>query len=287
MLRSVRSRVQIRLYHQHFESRTLQQYLKDPIKLLVLPVKEKDVFVYYKHGDDLMNRQSRIIRSEKWIIDKSLKLWSKLENSSKSYNKKIVLYITKLLDTVPWSEDSLISVPNESSLLKRLKDDGDRITLKEYQQSSELTKSHLLPLHIYYPIDGPSIPTSQLIKSLRELSENGLAYHKKHMIYCALGLPLTIPLVLLPVVPNVPGFYLMYRLYCNFKAFLGARHLQKIVNEEASDIFFYSVPTVMSEGDNGLTEEKLPIVLDQLEVQEIENKLKKAIRQSHGSVKED
>lgn len=76
MLRSVRSRVQIRLYHQHFESRTLQQYLKDPIKLLVLPVKEKDVFVYYKHGDDLVNRQSRIIRSEKWICESAIYLLS-------------------------------------------------------------------------------------------------------------------------------------------------------------------------------------------------------------------
>lgn len=267
-----------RLYHT-FQSRTLQQYLKDPIKLLVLPIRNNKQFVYYKHGDDLLNQKSLLIRCERWTVEKSLKIWNKMRESDKSYNKKLVLYINKLLDTVSWTEDSLASVPNESALLKRLRDSDDKITLTEYNKNAELGKEHLLPLHIYYPIQGNN-DASKIIDSLRRLSNHGLTYHKRQIIYCLLGLPLTIPLILLPVIPNVPGFYLTYRIYCNYKAYLGAKHLQRIVNEETSELSFFELPTVMEREE--LTKEQLPIILDQLEVQELESKLLKAIRQESG-----
>lgn len=271
-----------RLYHT-FEARTLQQYLKDPIKLLVIPIRNNKQFLYYKHGDDLLNQRSWLIKSEKWTVDKSLKLWEKLKVSEKSYNKKIVLYINKLLDTVSWTEDSLASVPNESALLKRLKDSDNRITLAEYNKNTALDKKHLLPLHIYYPIQQED-NTSKLVDSLKRLSNHGLVYHKRQMLYCLLGLPLTIPLILLPLIPNVPGFYLTYRIYRNYKAYLGAKHLAKIVDEESSELSFFNLQTVMDKPL--LTEEQLPIILDQLEVQELEPKLLKAIRQENAKAKQ-
>lgn len=263
----------MRLYHT-FASRSLQQYLRDPVKLLVIPIRNSKQFVYYKHGEDLLN-QSLLVRCEKWTVDKSLAFWDKLRHSDKNYNKKVVEYVQKLLDTVSWTEDSLASVPNESAVLKRLRDNDGRITLAEYEKSTALGKQHLLPLHIYSPVQ--NCPAERVIDSLRALSAEGLVYHKRQIMYCLLGLPLTIPLVLLPLIPNVPGFYLAYRIYRNYKAYLGAKHLAKIINEETSEISFFNVPTVMDK--ELLTEEQLPIVLDQLEVQELEPRLRKAIRQ--------
>lgn len=37
-------------------------------------------------------------------------------------------------------------------------------------------------------------------------------------------MPLTIPVALVPLVPNVPGFYLLYRVYCHMKVMASVKH---------------------------------------------------------------
>lgn len=44
------------------------------------------------------------------------------------------------------------------------------------------------------------------------------------MVQYLLLLPLTLPLAILPIMPNVPGFYLMYRAWCSYQALEGAKH---------------------------------------------------------------
>ncbi|QHS72061.1 Mrx19p SPAR_D00600 [Saccharomyces paradoxus] len=295
----------LRAYSTKLEKASLQKYLRDPVKVTVIPITDKESFVYYKHSDNLFNSQSRILKTEKWIVEKSVKLWRKLKKSPKSYNKKIVSMVQSLLNSTPWSENSLLTIPSESYILKRIKGETDkaqeiRLTLKDYTVKAE--KVDTQPLHVYYP-SGISNP-EDCLKQMKKLYQEGLAYHKKWTLYCLLGLPLTIPLILIPLIPNVPGFYLSYRAYVNIKAYLGAKHLKSLLESSKQTLEFRellgyaevykrgnsSCTRGIQEGSNGapellLNKKTLPLILDFLKVHELEGDLNKVILQkskSHG-----
>lgn len=288
-----------RAYSTKPEKVTLQKYLNDPVKVTVIPISNKDSFVYYKHTESLFNSQSRILKTEKWIVEKSAKLWGKLKKSPKSYNKKIVSMVQSLLNSTPWSENSLLTIPSESYILKRIKGETDkaqeiRLTLKDYTVKAHQVDTQ--PLHIYYPaeISNPG----ECLKQMKKLYQDGLAYHKKWTLYCILGLPLTIPLILIPLIPNVPGFYLSYRAYINIKAYLGAKHLKSLLENTNQQLEFKELqgysdvykrgnsshPQGTQEGPKDspkllLNKQTLPLILDFLKVHELESDLNKVILQ--------
>ncbi|CAI4057201.1 Mrx19p SKDI_04G0630 [Saccharomyces kudriavzevii IFO 1802] len=289
----------IRVYSTKLEKVSPQKYLHDPVKLIVIPISDRESFIYYKHTDNLFNTQSKILKTEKWIVEKSKKLWRKLKMSPKSYNKKIVSMIQSLLNSTPWSENSLLTIPSESYILKRIKGETDkaqeiRLTLKDYTVKAK--KVDTQPLHIYYPseISNPD----KCLKQMRKLYQDGLIYHKRWTLYCILGLPLTIPLILIPLIPNVPGFYLSYRAYVNIKAYLGAKHLKSLLenpnqNLEFRDLLGYaevykrgnsSHSSGSQEGSKDapkllLNKKTLPLILDFLKIHELESDLNKVIFQ--------
>ncbi|CAI4313214.1 BDH_1b_G0007140.mRNA.1.CDS.1 [Saccharomyces cerevisiae] len=293
----------MRAYSTKLEKASLQKYLHDPVKVTVIPITDKESFIYYKHTDNLFNSQSRILKAEKWIVEKAAKLWRKLKKSPKSYNKKIVSMVQSLLNSTPWSENSLLTIPSESYILKRIKGEKDktqeiRLTLKDYTVKAEQVDTQ--PLHVYYP-PGISSP-DECLRQMKKLYQEGLIYHKKWTLYCLLGLPLTIPLILIPLIPNVPGFYLSYRAYVNIKAYLGAKHLKSLLESSKQNLEFRELlgyTEVYKRGTSSRTQgnqkeskgapelllnkKTLPLILDFLEVHELESDLNKVILQESKS----
>lgn len=278
----------------------VKDYLAEKAKLIVIPVTTKKIFIYYKHTNDLLNENSRLIRLERWINKKSATLWEKMSTSPKTLNKKIVSWVNPLLNNTPWTENSLKTIPGENYILKRVSNedkDGKlteaKLTLKQYLTSSNPFKTR--PLPVYYP--SKSLTQEAVLSEFKTFYQNGLQYHKKHTWLCLLGLPLTIPVILVPLIPNVPGFYLTYRAYCNFKAFLGAKHLQTIMEKKSprllfkdvegySDILNGYIAATTEKGQPHEQVEKLLLnndlvarIIDHLEIHEIESDLKKAVRQ--------
>lgn len=85
------------------------------------------------------------------------------------------------------------------------------------------------------PLIHPKFQKPQLVlDQLRELGEVNRPTHLKYSIACLIGVPLTLPFALVPVVPNVPGFYLAYRAYCHIKALLGVKHLDYLLENDTT-----------------------------------------------------
>ncbi|QLG74267.1 hypothetical protein HG535_0G01510 [Zygotorulaspora mrakii] len=275
---------------------SVKEYLKEPAKLIAIPVTNKRIYIYHKHTSDILNDSSRIIRFERWINKKSARIWDKLNQSPKSYNKKIVSYVNRLLDNTPWTENSLKSIPGENYILKRVTTSSDKeshLTLAQFARSQTPLTSK--PLSVYYP--SKSMTRDSVLLELRKLCIAGMKYHKKQLWLCLLGLPLTLPVVLVPLIPNVPGFYLTYRAYSNFKALLGARHLQTILDDQTPPLTFRDVKgyseivsesnTITDSEDQAsnskerliLNERLMSRIVDVLEIQELKSDLEKVIRQ--------
>ena len=65
---------------------------------------------------------------------------------------------------------------------------------------------------------------------LRRMSAERQSLHKKRMWYSIAALPLTIPVGLLPIIPNIPFFYLVFRAYSHYRALAGSNHLTHLLN---------------------------------------------------------
>lgn len=103
-----------------------------------------------------------------------------------------------------------------------------------YLQSEIDSKNikQLKPIPFYYPnFQNPN----DLLHQLHHFRDNAYSKHYKYAWLCAIGLPLSLPVALIPVVPNVPGFYLAYRLYCHIKALQGVNHLNYLLESENNE----------------------------------------------------
>ena len=69
----------IRCYATKIPSVTVQQFLRDPVKIIVIPVTNNKVFIYHKHTADLLNEDSSVIRLERWVTKKAADIWGKFE----------------------------------------------------------------------------------------------------------------------------------------------------------------------------------------------------------------
>lgn len=270
-----------------------EQYLHDPLKIIVIPINSEKLFVYYKHHDSLQNKKSRIQISERWIVDKFSTLWLKMVNSPKPYNKKIVSWVNRTIDKIPWQESSLLTVPGESYIMKRLLKDSREVvneiekplhvTAKEYERMT--SKPKIQPINMYYPSTN-NWTLDSIHENVTKFSETGITTYKKRTIMYLSLLPLTLPVALLPIIPNIPGFYLAYRSYCSYKAFLGAKHLKSLINKNEGGgngeiIHPLELPeyTRLINASPNLTEETVDELVELLDIKEMRSTLLKVIRQ--------
>ncbi|CCK68729.1 Mrx19p KNAG_0B02870 [Huiozyma naganishii CBS 8797] len=274
---------------------TLEQYARDPVKLIAIPINKDSNFIYCSHKDSILNKNSKLIAAERYLVSKSAMIWKKMSQSPKKMNKKIVSWVNVYLDQIPWQEQSLMSIPGENYILKRIKPSREKAREELTEQQSELTitrgqylstvqKPALKPIHLYYP--SQLISRESLVKQLTQLYLNGLKYHKKKALQCLLVLPLTFPLVLIPVVPNIPGFYLAYRAYCNLKAYLGAQHISKMIEDGA--IEYREIKQLLPEenlDETGVDYTK--VITDTLDIKEIDPTIAKAVKQEATKTESD
>lgn len=275
-----------------------EQYLHDPLKIIIIPINAEKLFVYYKHHDSLQNKKSKVQISERWVVDKFSNLWLKMVNSPKPFNQKIVSWVNRTIDKIPWQESSLLTVPGESYIMKRLLKDSIEVvnetdkplhvTAKEYENMS--SKPKIQPINMYYPSTN-KWTLSSIQQNVTKFSEIGMVTYKKRTIMYLSLLPLTLPVALLPIVPNIPGFYLAYRSYCSYKAYLGAKHLKSLIykNEKSENgevIHPVELPEYASliNESSELTEETIDNLVELLDIKEIRNTLLKVIRQEKTNI---
>ncbi|KAJ2373757.1 hypothetical protein IW150_003464 [Coemansia sp. RSA 2607] len=112
----------------------------------------------------------------------------------------------------------------------------DKIDFREYFLKEIPTKSEGA-LVSKVDIIAPSLVTqSEILHELRVLAATQDPYHRKWMKYCCYLLPISSLFTLVPVVPNFPFFYNLFRVYSHYKASHGARHLLHFLDSGAYEV---------------------------------------------------
>lgn len=202
------------------------------IYFYALPLTTKKTFIHCKYNDSIFPNGKKTLENK--IIDKATNMWKSFSTSNSSINKKVVHWINKILSNIPWFETCLMSIPSQKFITRKLKqDDEERNEGNDKENELFVThdeilekqlKSHDLEMFsYYYPNKLTNIEV--MLDTLKPVFKSQYELHKKGILRDLLLMPLTIPFVLVPLLPNIPGFYLLYRIYCHIKVISSLKYM--------------------------------------------------------------
>ncbi|EGV62295.1 hypothetical protein CANTEDRAFT_126001 [Yamadazyma tenuis ATCC 10573] len=213
----------------------------DSIFVISVPITTKRSYVYCNHKPRVLSEaQARhfplATRLESKLTGAALKVWTKLSTSKASINIKITALAKRMLDTVAYQENCLRSFPSKDAMIREInqealsKNQPDPLVVQSHIDQLKIHHSQIKPIPMYHA----SFQTpGNIISQLEEFKTNSYSTHLKYSILCGIGVPISLPFAIVPVIPNIPGFYLAYRFYCNVKALSGINHLKYLL--ESSD----------------------------------------------------
>ncbi|KAI9739139.1 MAG: hypothetical protein M1834_007352 [Cirrosporium novae-zelandiae] len=171
-----------------------------------------------------------------------------------SMKRTITAYGNKALQRIPYEEWGLKSIPPLST-----KRQNTLLSLKSKHKdaaaaAAEQMKKRKGKLEVVFPgaavdmgfpgsigigqgkLEWPNegwgqLKNTEVTEVLRELATKRQNLHRKRMWGCLIGLPFTLPVGILPIIPNIPGFYLTFRAWSHYRALRGSQHLEFLLNE--------------------------------------------------------
>lgn len=243
---------------------------KYPLFMVAIPVTSQRAFIYSKHTSAALGPSGKE-SLETRAINKAVQMWQKMEKSTNTVNQKVVYWVNKLLWKVPWLESSLQTIPSKKMLEVVSQLDENVPAVKDGSPpasrsppSSGSIKLTTAPLFFPDRLLNPSRFLQRLLPKLPQLRES----QRKAMIKDILLLPLTAPCILLPIVPNVPGFWLCYRAYCHYKATHGIDNLRFYVDHHISPTAVASIDSIYKETADELCRANLDAYLQDPEMKD-------------------
>ncbi|ODV69420.1 hypothetical protein HYPBUDRAFT_154482 [Hyphopichia burtonii NRRL Y-1933] len=215
------------------------------IYVVSFPITTHKSYIYCNHEPSLLAQSQLstypiLTKVETKITGLALKAWNKLKLSELEINKKITKLVYSLLNTVPYDESCLTSFPSQSSMIREINKEvlsnNEKVNTMVQSQIDHLKipQNQLKPIPLYHPTFQHS---NSIIDQLKLFKDDSYAKHMKYAILCGIGVPISLPLAIIPLVPNVPGLYLAYRLYCNVKLLMGAKHLDYLLQDDQHLLF--------------------------------------------------
>lgn len=217
----------------------------DSIFVVSLPITTHRSYIYCNHRPSLLTKEDAkalplFNKIETKLVGLVEKGWIKLKLSENIANKKVVELATYLLDKLPYEEKCLLSFPSKNSMIREINEEAKGLTTEVSPSLVVLAQSQITDLDIAnqvkpIPLLHPSFqPPLAILGQLTKFRDEAHAKHLKYAILCGVGIPLSLPFALVPIIPNVPGIYLAYRLYCHIKVLLGAQHLGYLLETDST-----------------------------------------------------
>ncbi|KAK7958190.1 hypothetical protein PG996_010369 [Apiospora saccharicola] len=204
------------------------------MRLYLLPISTRRTLLYCERFNSVQSAQQKTIVDK--VTTRAATLWATWEKKESGWQRKIVDYGNHALRRVPYEEWGLKSVPPLSA---RRRDDE----LKGQDK-----------VELVFP--DTVIPANKAIGVLKTLGTERESFHKKNLIWCLIGMPITIPFALVPVIPNLPFFYLVYRAWSHYRALAGGKHIQFLLSSNVlaltpSPILAKIYPSVLPPSSGG------------------------------------
>ncbi|KAI6901981.1 hypothetical protein D0869_02011 [Hortaea werneckii] len=179
------------------------------MRLFLLPVSTRRTLIYCERVQEAVQGAQQPI-SER-IINKASQTWAQWEKAERGWQKKLTVYGNQLFMRIPYEEWGLKSIPPATK--RKLQDVDEGKIRFECLYPGAFMKQHRVP------------------EILQRLATERQSFHKKKMWTSLAWIPATLPFAVVPIVPNIPFFYLCFRAYSHFRALYGGRLLEHLVRK--------------------------------------------------------
>ncbi|KAL9046488.1 MAG: hypothetical protein Q9214_000688 [Letrouitia sp. 1 TL-2023] len=181
------------------------------MRLFLVPISTHRSLIYCQRLNRLAASSSPNLADR--ITARASATWLKWEKSDTGWQKKVTAYGNKLLERIPYEEWGLKSTPPLS-----------RRRREHYARGQT---------HVEVEFPGKVIRREEVWGCLRWLAgEERQAFHAKWMWGSMVGMPVTAPMALVPVVPNIPFFYLVFRAWSHWRARSGSKHIEFLLSND-------------------------------------------------------
>jgi hypothetical protein len=143
-----------------------------------------------------------------WVdkgTSKAAALWSNWEKRESGWQKKVVEYGNGALKRIPYEEWGLKSIP----------------PLSARRQQEELSGKEKVEVHFPPTL----VPEATVRDVLKTLGTERQVLHKSRLIWSFVGIAITAPIGILPIIPNLPCYYLIFRAWSHWRALKGSQHV--------------------------------------------------------------
>ncbi|RAK98636.1 mitochondrial K+-H+ exchange-related family protein [Aspergillus ibericus CBS 121593] len=179
------------------------------MRLFVIPISTRQALIYAR---PLRRGPSQAPSIHEKITQKAAETWAKWEEADKGWKKHLVSWGNRVQQRIPYQEWGLKSIPSLESARR--------------VDESHGTKK----VDVLFP--GNAIRPEKLRTMLQAIATERQDLHRRRMWLSLLVTPLTIPIGLIPLVPNVPFFYLVYRAWSHGRALNGSKHLEVLLERD-------------------------------------------------------
>lgn len=158
------------------------------MRLFLLPVSARRTLIYCEK----VNVGDKLSYTDR-AVNKASSTWASWEKAEKGWQKKLTVYGNEVFRRIPFEEWGLKTLPAKS-----------KATLEKAGPTSVLYPGSFLD-----PKRAPGV--------LKAIALERQGFHKSKLIWSIIAMPFTAPVALIPVIPNIPFLYLVFRAWSHYK----------------------------------------------------------------------
>ena len=176
------------------------------MRLFLLPISTRRSLIYCEKLHEKAPKDRSIIDKVSIKANETWAAWEKDQKAIWDWKKKVTFYGNHALKRIPYEEWGLKTLPTLTAQRKQAIVEGK----EKYQ--------------VMFP--GRYLKQEKLPGLLEKLAKERQLMHRSKLIWSIVIMPFTAPFMLIPVIPNLPFFYVLYRAYSHWKALTGSKHLE-------------------------------------------------------------
>ncbi|TID27000.1 putative transporter [Venturia nashicola] len=185
------------------------------MRLFLLPISTRRTLIYCDKNT-IQNAAANLAPGQKppildRITTKAADTWADFEKAESGWKKHLTNYGNMVLRRIPYEEWGLKSIP---ALSRTRRGELEEAAAKGAKEKVE----------VLFP--GAYLKEGRVLETLKNLATERQALHKSKMLWSFGIAPFTAPFMLVPVVPNIPFFYMVFRGWSHWRALNGSRHLE-------------------------------------------------------------